>query len=169
MSAASISAITLYIRSCFLFMHPSRMHVLARSGVVHAGLVSRYMTQPDGSMLSGSGLRNVPLGSGCSWLGRVSCLALRQLLAVEVTHNSCHVDLGFVIGWNAVVALHPMWPGVVGCQGFNYIKVVAFQKFAQITRAALNIRARVECIGHTQLRRCLRHQLHQPLRALIGN
>src|ERR1700690_3922608 len=93
-------------------------------------------------------------------------LPFRQLLAVEVTNDARHVSLSLIIRRDAVILFNPLRAGVVGGQSLYQVKVVTLQQLTQVLCAAFDVGSRIESIGHSQLGRSLRHQLHQALRTL---
>ena len=105
-------------------------------------------------------------GLRCRLCARV---LLRRLLLVEVSHYARHVGPRLVIRRHAFILLDPKRPRIVSGQRLYQIEVVTLQQFPQIFRSTLDIRLRIECVRHAQLRCRSGHQLHQSLRSLRRN
>src|SRR5581483_9114128 len=85
-------------------------------------------------------------------LGRFagSRLALGQFLAIEITNDLGHIRPGFRIRRNTSVLFYPVWPGIVGGQGFGEIVVVVVQQPTQVPGSTFNVCLRIECVGDPQ-------------------
>ena len=62
-------------------------------------------------------------------------------------------------------SIHRRRPRVISGQRQRQVVVIASQQGIEITRAARDILVRPQAVAYAQLRRGLRHQLHEPLRA----
>ena len=113
-------------------------------------------------LIRGSGGGRLFGGRGFGGLGG-------QFLFVEVANDAGYVGFGFVVGRDSVVLLDALQPGVVGGKGLDEIEVVAFEEFAEITRAGFDVSLRVEGILHAELGGGLGHELHQSLGAFGGD
>src|SRR5208337_3677289 len=132
----------------------------APANVFERGLVLR-----DGRSGSGLGGRVGGLGSGRLFRGGRSGRLGGEFLFVEVANDAGDVGSGFVVGRNAVVLVDALRPGVVGGEGFDEIEVVTLEQFAEITGSGVDVSLRVEGVVHAELRRGLRHELHESLGA----
>lgn len=83
-----------------------------------------------------------------------------EFLFVEVADDSGDVGFSFVVGRDAVVPVDALRPGVVGGEGFDEIKVVALEEFAQVTGASFDVGLRVEGVADAELGSGLGHELH---------
>lgn len=82
---------------------------------------------------------------------------LRDFLGVVFVHDPRHVSPSLVEWRNAAILFDSLGTRVIGGEGLHKIKVVALEKFAQITAAARNIRLRIESVYHTKLIGRTRH------------
>jgi len=69
---------------------------------------------------------------------------------------------GFVDRWEPAIAIHGMFPGIVGCKGQRKVSPESIQQLAQVFRSPPDIIFRIIEVPHFEANGRLWHQLHQP-------
>ena len=76
-----------------------------------------------------------------------------QLAAIEVVDDAGYIAPSLPVRWNSLVFLHRPGAGIVCCQSFGGVSVVAQKQLAKISAAAVDIVCRIETIVHPELGR----------------
>ena len=96
-------------------------------------------------------------------------MAFARPRALVALQDLVDVVVGLAVGRDAAVPLHRPRAGVVGGQGLAQVAAVLGDEHAEVTRAAVEVLRGVEGVGHAQLAGGGRHELHEPLGALVGD
>ncbi len=70
-------------------------------------------------------------------------------MASEVEHPF-HILLRLVIGWDTAIALHRIFPGIVGCRDQYPVAIETASQSFEITDATLDVLCRIKGLSDTK-------------------